>query len=230
MGGRRHSRGPSSPPPPPPLGVGAGADAAAAAAAAIAAQPPQIIECLTCERRFCRCCNLESLDGRCPRQEGKNEDALHALIAAEGMKRCPQPGCGIPTAKESGCNRVYCRACKKNWCWLCGELTGGEGLPQNTARTPRKKGGSAVSGRQRKRSNPLVWVGIPKLFENDVVGKALAVVCDGGCRDRGVTNKARKILVAHRRDGAFLFLLCYVVNKRNELCRHQVCLGFLLRV
>ena len=127
------------PPLPPGTGVGAGT---AAAAAALAAAPPQIIECLTCERRFCRCCNLESLDGRCPREEGKNEDALAALIESEGMKRCPFPTCGIPTAKESGCNRVYCRACKKNWCWLCCELTGGEGLPQNIKYAHWRKKGS----------------------------------------------------------------------------------------
>ena len=32
----------------------------------------------------------------------------------------------VPIERPSGCNRVLCKLCNKNFCWLCLELTGGE--------------------------------------------------------------------------------------------------------
>lgn len=42
------------------------------------------------------------------------------MIAQLNLKRCPS--CGIVTLKKDGCNHIKCTFCKKDWCYICGEL------------------------------------------------------------------------------------------------------------
>jgi hypothetical protein len=47
------------------------------------------------------------------------EEALGALIRAEGWRRCPK--CDTPIARVAGCDHMTCRACRCNFCYICGK-------------------------------------------------------------------------------------------------------------
>ena len=34
-------------------------------------------------------------------------------------KKCPNPNCGAPIEKRSGCNHMTCTKCSTHMCWLC---------------------------------------------------------------------------------------------------------------
>ena len=47
------------------------------------------------------------------------EEALGALMREEGWRRCPK--CATPIARDAGCDHMTCRACRCNFCYVCGK-------------------------------------------------------------------------------------------------------------
>ena len=70
--------------------------------------------------KFCICCGeLWHENGKCPKTE--EVDKLFEQYSKRlNLKKCPS--CKITTLKREGCNHITCTYCKKEWCWLCGEI------------------------------------------------------------------------------------------------------------
>jgi len=106
-----------------------------------------VVTCLSCERRFCRCCKKESRTGKCPQEENEEEARL---LEKSGITPCPN--CKVNIFRNKGCNRVFCTNCKKNFCWICLKLTGHENRDPLTKYSHWRKliGGCPLWGGKRK--------------------------------------------------------------------------------
>jgi E3 ubiquitin-protein ligase RNF14 len=48
---------------------------------------------------------------------------LSLKVMATNTRKCP--GCGVPTDKVFGCNKMTCAYCGQMWCWRCGAAVEG---------------------------------------------------------------------------------------------------------
>jgi hypothetical protein len=84
-----------------------------------------IMTCLTCERKFCRSCNI-ALNSNSPHKNlscidfaiSKVSDPSEKLILQSTMK-CPQ--CMTPIHKHDGCQHMQCTQCQTHFCYTCGD-------------------------------------------------------------------------------------------------------------
>ena len=69
---------------------------------------------------FCyRCGEFWHEDGNCPEDRAVDE-LFEDFVNKLNMKRCPS--CRFYIIKKDGCNHITCTYCKKEWCYICGEL------------------------------------------------------------------------------------------------------------
>lgn len=68
-----------------------------------------------CNTVFCASCGAESHKGSCKIHRFK--------FMGPNVKRCPN--CRIYCSKDGGCNFVLCSVCGTQFCWFCGQDTGG---------------------------------------------------------------------------------------------------------
>jgi hypothetical protein len=38
---------------------------------------------------------------------------------AKSIQCCPNTNCAVQTQKIGGCNYIFCKNCKLEWCWFC---------------------------------------------------------------------------------------------------------------
>ena len=70
--------------------------------------------------KFCvKCKELWHKSGKCPKEE-EIDKLFEQFTKKYNVKKCPN--CQIVTLKRGGCNHITCTYCKKDWCWLCGQL------------------------------------------------------------------------------------------------------------
>jgi len=50
--------------------------------------------------------------------------ALCEQDALRGQTFRPCPGCTVMTERDQGCNMIGCTTCHREWCFLCGMLSG----------------------------------------------------------------------------------------------------------
>jgi len=85
-----------------------------------------------CGHRFCFSCRLGAhAPAKCSSTRAWTEKVEkmsgmeRCAAASKDAKPCPNPGCGVLTHKESGCNYLLCTQCGEKWCWQCGDWGGG---------------------------------------------------------------------------------------------------------
>ena len=84
--------------------------------------------------KFCISCGeLWHKNGKCPKIE-ELDKLFEQFSKRLNLKNCPS--CNITTLKREGCNHITCTYCRKEWCWLCGEIFNSTEEHYNN---PRKK-------------------------------------------------------------------------------------------
>lgn len=75
------------------------------------------VVCSQCTQATCFKCQKSWHEGRpCDRKFN-----FEKYAAAHRNKFWPCPTCKAPVEKISGCNKMQCNQCKKNFCWICKE-------------------------------------------------------------------------------------------------------------
>jgi hypothetical protein len=73
-------------------------------------------KCGLCEKKFCKDCHKEKLEGH---ECNEDDKATIALIKQE-CKNCPQ--CGMGIYKIEGCDQMYCTDCHTPFSWRTGKI------------------------------------------------------------------------------------------------------------
>lgn len=98
------------------------------------ASEPRMV-CVTCGKEYCFTHSNAHPGKSCEAYERETlqDTKLSEATINKDSKRCPNPTCGIPIQKSSGCNHMKCPKCKTNFCWLCGKQCDSSTLPVHYA-------------------------------------------------------------------------------------------------
>ncbi len=88
-------------------------------------------KCGLCERYSCSRCH-EPKNGRDDPDHVCNEDTVATIaLLANDTKPCPNPSCGTPITKLSGCDQMWCPTCHWAFSWRTGERVRAGGVIHN---------------------------------------------------------------------------------------------------
>ena len=78
-----------------------------------------VFTCGVCGVKTCAQCERAAHPGDACVKRDAGLPTPEDLLSQAKIQHCPK--CVVPEVKRRNCNHVYCKMCKTDWCWACGE-------------------------------------------------------------------------------------------------------------